>query len=124
MFNGSKRQSCTSDLEAFETSGRFTINNTTDPDGIVGDFVTSITRADTGDFLFTFDNTVAELHYLDAVVYADADHTCTFAGITDVEGAGTKTATLHIRTAGSAADPANNVMVGFFLRGKLTTRTR
>lgn len=124
LFNGPGHGIITPDIRTIIFSGRFQINGTSTPDNLVGDFVTSVARSDTGDFLLTFDKTIAQIHYIHATVYEDADIIANVDGITAMEGSGAATATIHTRTGGSAADPTDDSYVGFVVVGKQTSRTR
>jgi len=103
----------------------FTINNTTDPDGITGHSVATIARSEAGEFLCTLAAGYAPY----SVIFGTASASVV-ADDTDVkcQGDWSTTATDRIFTVRTMAgatqvDPTNDTLVGGFLLCKKTDRS-
>lgn len=88
-------------------AGRFTVNGTSDPDGIIGRGFSSISRSDTGEFTITLDKAWPELVSCVVHVYEDDNDIDTVS----YDGSGSLVIT---NDAGSGAvDPSDDVEVHF-----------
>ncbi len=100
----------------------FTINGTSDPDGLIGDCLASATRSEAGEFLCTLRDRPPMCFGGDAWVSVTADDT-DLKGRVDwstVVSAGTFTVRFEDDT--TQTDPSDNLLVGGFLIVKKTDR--
>lgn len=100
----------------------FTVNGTSDPDGLIGDMLVSVTRSEAGEFLCTLREEPAVCFYGDASCSVTADDV-------DLEGrvdwstvATDGTFTVRFMDDTTQTDPSDNLLVGGFLLVKKTTR--
>lgn len=100
----------------------FTINGTSDPDGLVGDALASVARSEAGEFLCTLRDNVARCFYGHADVSTTADDVDIYGKVdwSSVVSAGTFV--VRLMTATTETDPSDNLLVGGFLLVKKTTR--
>lgn len=97
----------------------FTINGTSDPDGLIGDEVVSVSRAEAGEFLLTLRNKAARVFFADAGVSNTADDVDLYCRC-DWATAGV--VKIFCQTAATQTDPTNDLLVGGFMLVKKTTR--
>lgn len=100
----------------------FTINGTSDPDGLLGDEVDTVTRAEAGEFNVTFKHKAAVCFLADAGLSNTADDvdlyvkcdwsTFTTDGIVKVRA----------MTGATQTDPTDNTLLGGFLLVRKTSR--
>lgn len=100
----------------------FTINGTSDPDGLIGDTLASVTRSEAGEFLCTLRDRPPMCFFGDASCSVTADDT-------DLEGrldwstvVSDGTFTVRFMDDTTQTDPSDNLLVGGFLLVKKTTR--
>ncbi len=102
----------------------FTINTTTDPDGITGHCVATITRSEAGEFLCTLAAGYAPYSVVFgtasvSVVADDTDVTCLVDWSTTTAD---RIFTVRTMTGAVQTDPTDNLLVGGFLLCKKTDR--
>lgn len=100
----------------------FTINGTSDPDGLIGDTLASVTRSEAGEFLCTLRDQYPYCFYGHADVSSTADDVDIYGKVdwSSVVSAGTFV--VRCMTATTQTDPSDNLLVGGFLLVKKTTR--
>jgi hypothetical protein len=100
----------------------FTINGTSDPDGLVGDTLASVTRSEAGEFLCTLRDRPPVCIYGHADVSVTADDVDIYGKVdwSTVVSAGTFV--VRTMTAATQTDPTDDLVVGGFLLVKKTTR--
>ena len=100
----------------------FTINNTSDPDGLIGDTLVSVARSEAGEFLCTLRDDFPVCFYGHADVSSTADDVDIYGKVdwSSVVSAGTFV--VRCMTAATQTDPTNDLLVGGFLLVKRTTR--
>ncbi len=100
----------------------FTINGTSDPDGVTGDSLVSVTRSEAGEFLCTLRDKPAVCFGGFAGVSNTADDVDLYAKIdwSTVVSAGTFV--VRAMTAATQTDPTDDTLVGGVLYVKKTTR--
>lgn len=102
----------------------FTINATTDPDGVVGDHIVSFTRSEAGEFVGTL--VTGQRPYACfvglAAVSVIADDTDVLCEVDWSDVATLGTFTVRTMTGAVQTDPTDNLLVGGFLLCKKTDR--
>lgn len=100
----------------------FTINGTSDPDGLIGDCLVSVSRSEAGEFLCTLRDQPAVCFYGDAQISSTADDVDIYAKVdwSSVVSAGTFV--VRCMTGATETDPSDDLLVGGFLLVKKTTR--
>src|SRR5688572_28746751 len=100
----------------------FTINGTSDPDGLIGDTLASVVRNEAGEFLCTLRDQYAACFFGDASCSVTADDT-------DLEGrvdwstvVSDGTFTVRFMDDTTQTDPTDNLLAGGFLLVTKTTR--
>ncbi len=119
-------------LHDFETSDEgvvlvpfgFTINNTTDPDGLKGDLLLSVARSEAGEFLCTLATGASPYFcfYGVASVSNTADDVDMYSIVDWSTVASAGTFVVRCMTAATQTDPVNDLLVGGFLLCKKTDR--
>lgn len=102
----------------------FTINGTSDPDGLIGDMLDTVTRSEQGEFLCTLTNRPAVCFYGHAEISSTADDVDIYGKVdwSTVVSAGTFV--VRCMTATTETDPTDNLKVGGFLLVKKTDRSK
>jgi hypothetical protein len=100
----------------------FTINGTSDPDGLIGDELVSVTRPEAGEFLCTLKDKPARCFFGHAECSVTADDV-DLSGRVDWSAVATDgTFTVRLLDDTTQTDPADNLLVGGFLLVKKTLR--
>lgn len=101
----------------------FTINGTSDPDGLQGDLLDTVTRNEAGEFLCTLKRRPARCFAGVAEISSTADDTDIVGKVdwSTVVSAGTFV--VRCMTGAVQTDPTDNLVVGGFLLVGKTTRT-
>lgn len=100
----------------------FTINGTSNPDGLIGDSLVSVSRSEAGEFLCTLRDEPARCFGGDAWISTTADDT-DLEGRIDWSSVTTDgTFTVRFMTGATQTDPSDNLLAGGFLLVKKTTR--
>lgn len=100
----------------------FTINGTSDPDGIIGDEVDTVARSEAGEFLVTLKRTAPVCFFGDAGVSNTADDVDIYAKVDWSTVASAGTFVVRTMTGATQTDPTDNTLVGGFLLVRKTTR--
>lgn len=102
----------------------FTVNGTSDPDGIIGDLVDTVARSEAGEFLVTLKARPAKCFYGSADVSSTADDVDIYGKVdwSSVESAGTFV--VRCMTGATQTDPTDNLLIGGVLVCKKTSRAR
>jgi hypothetical protein len=100
----------------------FTINGTSDPDGIVGDLLDTVTRNEAGEFLCTLKRRPARCYYGHAEISSTADDVDIYGKVdwSTVVSAGTFV--VRCMTGATQTDPTDNLVVGGVLVVSKTKR--
>lgn len=99
-----------------------TINGTSDPDGIIGDLIKSVTRNEAGELLFTLKKKPAVCFFGVATVSVTADDVDIYGRVDWSTVVSDGTFTVRFQTGTTETDPSDNLLVGGFLLVKKTTR--
>ncbi len=101
----------------------FTINGTSDPDGLIGDSLATVTRSEAGEFLCTLKARPARCYYGDAQCSNTADDVDVYGKVdwSTVKSAGTFV--VRTMTGAVQTDPTDNLLIGGFLLVNRTTRS-
>ncbi|HET9045094.1 MAG TPA: hypothetical protein VFN70_18190 [Burkholderiales bacterium] len=100
----------------------FTVNGTSDPDGLIGDLLQSVVRSEAGEFLCTLRDKPAACFYGDAQVSNTADDVDLYAKVDWSTVASAGTFVVRPMTAATQTDPTDNLLIGGFLLCKRTKR--
>jgi nitroimidazol reductase NimA-like FMN-containing flavoprotein (pyridoxamine 5'-phosphate oxidase superfamily) len=100
----------------------FVVNGTSDPDGLQGDELVSVTRSEAGEFLCTLRNKPAICFFGDAGVSNTADDVDLYAKVDWSSVVSDGTFVVRAMTAATQTDPTDNLKIGGFLLLKKTTR--
>jgi hypothetical protein len=100
----------------------FTINNTSDPDGLIGDTLASVARSEAGEFLCTLRDNVPVCFYGHAEISSTADDVDIYGKVDWSSVVSGGTFVVRCMTAATQTDPTNDLLVGGFLLVKKTTR--
>jgi hypothetical protein len=100
----------------------FTINGTSDPDGLVGDSLVSVARSEAGEFLCTLRDKPAECFYGHASVSSTADDVDLYGKVDWASVVSAGTFVVRAMTGATQTDPTDNLLVGGFLLVRKTTR--
>ncbi len=100
----------------------FTINGTSDPDGLIGDMLVSVARSEAGEFLCTLREEPAVCFYGHAEISSTADDVDIYGKVDWSAVASAGTFVVRCMTGSTETDPTDNLLVGGFLLVKKTTR--
>lgn len=100
----------------------FTINGTSDPDGLVGDTLVSVARSEAGEFLCTLRDDFPVCFYGHADVSSTADDVDIYGKVDWSSVVSASTFVVRCMTGATQTDPTNDLVVGGFLLVKRTTR--
>lgn len=100
----------------------FTINGTSDPDGLIGDELVSVARSEAGEFLCTMRGEPAVCFYGHAEISSTADDVDIYGKVDWSTVATAGTFVVRCMTGATQTDPTDNLKVGGFLLVKKTTR--
>ncbi len=100
----------------------FTINGTSDPDGLIGDSLVSCVRSEAGEFLCTLRDEPAVCFYGDAGASNTADDVDIYGKVDWSTVTTNGTFTVRTMTGATQTDPTDNTKIGGFLYVKKTTR--
>jgi len=95
---------------------------TSDPDGLIGDMLVSVSRSEAGEFLCTLRDKPAVCFYGDASVSVTADDTDIYARVDWSSVVSGGTFVVRPMDDTTQTDPTDNLLVGGFLLVKKTTR--
>lgn len=100
----------------------FTINGTSDPDGLIGDNLATVARSEAGEFLCTLKDVPPYVFFGYAEISSTADDVDIYGKVdwSTVVSAGTFV--VRCMTGSTQTDPTDNLKVGGFLLAKKTTR--
>ena len=100
----------------------FTINGTSDPDGLIGDALASVTRSEAGEFLCTLRDRPVVCFFGDADVSSTADDVDIYGKVDWSTAVSAGTFVVRAMTGATQTDPTDNLKVGGFLLVKKTAR--
>jgi len=100
----------------------FTINATSDPDGLIGDTLVSVVRSEAGEFLCTLRDDFPVCFYGHADVSSTADDVDIYGKVNWASVVSAGTFVVRCMTGATQTDPTDNLLVGGFLLVKRTTR--
>lgn len=100
----------------------FTINGTSDPDGLVGDTLVSVARSEAGEFLCTLRDRYPVCFVGKAEVSNTADDVDLYAKVDWSSVVSSGTFVVRCMTGATETDPTDNLLVGGYLICKKTTR--
>lgn len=100
----------------------FTINGTSDPDGLIGDSLLSVTRSEAGEFLCTLTGEPVSCFFGYAEVSSTADDVDMYGKVDWSTVATNGTFTVRCMTGAVETDPTDDLKVGGFLLVKKTDR--
>lgn len=103
---------------------KFQINGTSDPDHLSGDYLSTCTRNEAGEFACALRNIPAGCFYGHADVSSTADDVDIYAKVDWSQVAVDGTFTVRCMTGSTETDPTDDLFVGGFLIVKKTTRRR
>jgi hypothetical protein len=100
----------------------FVINGTSDPDGLIGDLLDTVTRNEAGEFLCTLKCRPAKCFFGEAGISTTADDVDLYGKVdwSTVESAGTFV--VRFMTGTTQTDPTDNLIAGGVLWVSKTTR--
>jgi hypothetical protein len=100
----------------------FTINGTSDPDGLKGDALSTVARSEAGEFLCTLVGEPVDCFFGTAQVSNTADDVDMYCTVdfSTVDSAGTFV--VRTMTGSTQTDPTDNLLVGGYLLVKKTDR--
>lgn len=100
----------------------FTINGTSDPDGLIGDGLVTAVRSEAGEFLCTLKDRPVSCFFGDAEVSSTADDVDIYGKVDWSTVASAGTFVVRTMTGAVQTDPTDNLKVGGFLLVKKTDR--
>jgi hypothetical protein len=100
----------------------FTINGTSDPDGLIGDELVSAVRSEAGEFLCTLKDQFAQCFFGHAECSVTADDTDLSGRVDWSTVVSDGTFTVRFLDDTTQTDPTDNLLVGGFLLCKKTLR--
>lgn len=101
----------------------FTINGTSDPDGLTG-VITAVTRSEAGEFLCTLYGEPVSVYCGYAEISSTADDVDIYGKVDWSTVATNGQFTVRCMTGATQTDPTDNLLVGGFLLVKKTNRAR
>lgn len=100
----------------------FTVNGTSDPDGLIGDALASVTRNEAGEWLCTLRDEPAVCYCGYAEISSTADDVDIYGKVNWASVTTDGTFIVRAMTGSTQTDPTDNLLIGGVLVCKRTTR--